>query len=1333
MSLCALLGVCSLGAAPALGAGSEAHFPRERVFSFRFGAPGNLEGQFSHPAGVAVNNASRELYVADRENNRVEQFTPVVGGAGEVTGEKYAGQFSVPFPAGVAVDNCTSKCNEDPSAGDVYVAGAKSTKAEPTEDDALYKYSAEGVEIGTPHRFKHAIEGVAVDSGGAVFVYEKEGEIGIFGNAGLNLEAKKPEASVPQGTKGGPEFGLAVDNKQNVYVGASINSEEATLDPGLSEYLSEAGTEYENVHGSEEARVAKLEAGTGSVLIPNMDYEETTAVAVAPVVTATGSFGPEDDAFVANTGTAAGLPLSSIMVFGPESEPVETGANLDERHGQLVQRLNAPGVIGVDAVAVDSLGTIYAAGATSNTVDVFNLEPRGRPSVADLSEQVSCQQKAPEEPELCPPAATVTTLRAQVNSAGVDTHYDFEYAAGAGSCKLSPASCTAVPVPSADAGEEFGGNAVSVELTDLAPGNYHYRVSATASGQLVHSPEKTFTVVASVNGLPDGRAWEMVSPAKKGGYEPEALTREGGAIQAAENGDAITYVSDGPIPAGTHPEGNRNPEPTQELAIRGASGWESTDIVTPNESGAGVSPGHPREYQFFSTNLALALVDPFYSVPGSLARPPLAPFEEGEKREEDGEQETTSYLRADAPLQPKRTTEETEQEFVETRENYAKAEKNGITKGHAGFLALVTEANQPGPDFGETLDEEGIVPVGATPDLSHAVFESKRAAPGLYEWGGPERRTELQLVSRLPEGGEVPSESAGLGGAPGQHGTSADARHAISNDGSLVFWTYKHGTELHLFVRDTETHRTLELDKLQPGEEQPEPAKSEPPDAVFQTASADGKKIYFTDTQRLTFESKASADSPDLYVFELETEGGALGGKIVDLTPEEGADVLVLHGNAGGVLAASEEAKDGAYVYFVANGALTSEATRGQCNGTQEYKSPAGSTCNLYVRHFNAESQEWEPAKLVAALSAEDNPDWGGASADGDLKLMTSRVSPDGEYLAFMSDRSLTGYDNEDVSSKHPGERMDEEVYLYDAANGRLVCASCNPTGSRPRGVLDLGQDNTGGSGEGLGLVVDRGEAWAVSRSQGVDPEDNWLAGSIPGWTAIEESRGIYQSHYLSNGGRLFFDSADALVPLADPTKQETIPGGQQITVGVENVYEYEVQGAGGCGSEGGCVSLISSGTSPHESAFLDASENGDDVFFLTAAQLAPQDEDTNFDIYDASVCGAACPTTPPPPPETCKGEECFKRYVSEQALLAPATATSSGSGNLGQISVLGKKEAKPATTKKALTRAQKLALALKACKKDKKKSKRVACERQARKRYGPTKAAAKRQSKGKS
>ena len=126
-------------------------------------------------------------------------------------------------------------------------------------------------------------------------------------------------------------------------------------------------------------------------------------------------------------------------------------------------------------------------------------------------------------------------------------------------------------------------------------------------------------------------------------------------------------------------------------------------------------------------------------------------------------------------------------------------------------------------------------------------------------------------------------------------------------------------------------------------------------------------------------------------------------------------------------------------------------------------------------------------------------------------------------------------------------------------------------------GVLDTEE-----SGEGLGLLVDRRKVWI----------GHWLAGNIPGWTAQNLASALFQSRYLSDNGRLFFNSPDDLVPQASNHK--------------EDVYEYEPAGVGSCESPtGGCVSLISSGSSGKESAFLEATPSGNDVFFLTAAQLA--------------------------------------------------------------------------------------------------------------------------------
>ncbi len=445
---------------------------------------------------------------------------------------------------------------------------------------------------------------------------------------------------------------------------------------------------------------------------------------------------------------------------------------------------------------------------------------------------------------------------------------------------------------------------------------------------------------------------------------------------------------------------------------------------------------------------------------------------------------------------------------------------------------------------------------------------------------------------------------------------------------------------------------------------------------VFQTASAEGSRVFFT-------------EGSDLYVFEVTSgRGEPLAGKTTDLTvvknPGESAGVQ-------GVVPGAAE--DGSDVYFVASGVLSSAE-----NGEHE-KAVSGAP-NLYVEHYNGAPGEgkWEEPAFIATLSSGDSHDWETPFV-GDLSWVTSEVSPSGRYLAFMSDRSLTGYDNIDASSG----AADEEVFLYDAQSGRLVCASCDPTGARPVGVLGSGAFPTG-------LLVDGAGEW----------NGRWLAGSVPGWDPLDTRHALRQPRYLSDSGRLFFNGADALVP-ADVN-------------GREDVYQYEPGGKGSCrnasrsASEvfseaaGGCVALISSGTSAEESAFLDASSSGDDVFFLTASRLVPQDSDTALDVYDAHVCSEASPCIAPaasaPPCTT--ADSCRAAPLPQPSLFgAPPSATFSGAGNLPPPA--GKPASKP------LTRAQKLAKALKACHKKKNRRKRAACESQTRKSYGAKASGAKK------
>ncbi len=1231
---------------------------RGHEFAFGFGSAGQGEGQFAGPAAVAVNESDGMVYVADRANNRVQIFSPVVGAAGQITGVSFAGELAVPAPTAVAVDSATA--GSDPSAGDVYVVGATagSVKRGEPEERIVYKFApAGGTPLETLKRFKGTeeegaeserfedISGVAVTASGELLVYD-EG-LDVFNDAATN------KGLFFVRTPGRPAPGLAVNSNGDVYFGRESENPEAFGPEGAP------------------AVVGELDPSTGEQLAAELDQRPSTAVTVSTADVPSDGVDELGDVYVANVDRPGAEGASAVAAFSPG--------------GSLIQRFTAPGLAEASGVAVDSRnGTVYVADRASDRIDVFELEPPGAPRVDHLS--------AGE------PQPAVHALSAAVDPDGLETQAYLEY--GTAACANDPGACARSTEAHLSG---FGDQQLSDALGGLGAGVYHYRLIARNAAGSAVSPERTFTVISAEEGLLDGRGWEMVSPPLKDGAEPEALTREGGAVQAAADGAAFAFVADGPMPAGGEVSGSRSPEFTQILSVRTAQGWASQDISTPNAAATGILVGHTPEYQLFSSDLALALLQPFGGGANASpwAEPPLSPPVSQHEAQLAGEgetyQEKTIYERADQPIPPAPSEADT----------YETAQADGQIMGGAGFVSLVSEADALGV-LGETREaaafgggqDEGIEVLDATSDLSHVVFKSYRANPGLYEWGPG---SKLSRVSVLPGGGH-PHGEATLGGPEG-----SDVSHAISSDGALVFWTLASGEEAHLYVTDAETGETAQLDT--PAGD----AGEGKPDADFQTASVDGSRVFFTDTQQLTASSRAEAHGsvpkPDLYVFELNRSPG-LSGTLSDLTPEgiegESADVVVAgagHVLGGGVLGASE---DGGYVYFVANAMLSEGATHGDCT-TREGAAP-GRHCNLYVVHRGANG--WEAPELVGVLSNEDAPDWGGVGSPGDPAYQTARVSPDGRYLAFMSREPLTGYDNEDATSQHPGERVDEEVYLYDAQSEALTCVSCNPTGQRPHGVFDPGESGEGGAGEGLGLLVDRIGIWGA----GDQKADHWLAGSIPGWSPIELKRALYQPRYLDDTGRLFFDSPDPLVPAATSAK--------------EKVYEYEPGQTGSCQNAGGCLGLISPGDSTHEAAFLDASEDGQDAFFLTAAKLSPQDIDSNFDVYDARVCEptSPCLPTPAPPAAECEGtaaSPCQVPAAPGGDAPAPRTAGAFGPEPSPGVQVLGE-HSNAGGKPEPLTRAQQLARALAACRRQHKaasrRRQRAKCEAGARKRFAPKK-----------
>ncbi len=149
-------------------------------------------------------------------------------------------------------------------------------------------------------------------------------------------------------------------------------------------------------------------------------------------------------------------------------------------------------------------------------------------------------------------------------------------------------------------------------------------------------------------------------------------------------------------------------------------------------------------------------------------------------------------------------------------------------------------------------------------------------------------------------------------------------------------------------------------------------------------------------------------------------------------------------------------------------------ARRGRAAG--KLRRTARGSCNLYVEHDGRKagkrrsSSPDSPTRTAPTGACRKER----APKTTSCEFKTSEVSPDGQYVAFMSENSLTGYDNTDVNS---GAARDEEVFLYnDAAEGsaKLICASCNPTAPR-RSAPDTDE-----SGEGQSLLVDQPETWTV-------------------------------------------------------------------------------------------------------------------------------------------------------------------------------------------------------------------------------------------------------------
>ncbi len=170
------------------------------------------------------------------------------------------------------------------------------------------------------------------------------------------------------------------------------------------------------------------------------------------------------------------------------------------------------------------------------------------------------------------------------------------------------------------------------------------------------------------------------------------------------------------------------------------------------------------------------------------------------------------------------------------------------------------------------------------------------------------------------------------------------------------------------------------------------------------------------------------------------------------------------------------------------------------------------------------------------------------------------------------------------------------EVYRYGAEGRELTCVSCDPTGSQAQSDSVLPPN-------GLGLLED---------------------------------------------GRVFFNT------------------GEQLTLSDTNAkldaYEFSPQraGTGGCKLPGGCLQLISSGTSPFPSGLLGVSSDGADALFFTRDLLVEEDRNGQaMKVYDARAGGGNFVIPPPPP--CAASDECHG--PGTQAAAPPQIGSLKGTG----------------------------------------------------------------------
>ena len=711
--------------------------------------------------------------------------------------------------------------------------------------------------------------------------------------------------------------------------------------------------------------------------------------------------------------------------------------------------------------------------------------------------------------------------------------------------------------------------------------------------------------------LPDGRRYELVSPADKNGGD---VVADSTRTHVAVDGNAAVFsslVGFGKV-EGTGVQ-------AEYMAVRegdlGTSGWVSHGITPRQESMSGVA--HLNElgngYQGeFAPDLSRGIYRaflPLSDVP-NVSRVPNLYLREHLR--EPGGAFHTLVTAASGPVNPI------------------------VARDGKPFLVGSTS------DFGHVAFESILTLTADTPPQSFlcAIFVLF-CDPRLYEFA----RGAVRLVGVLPDGTPANASSAGLGAIQSRY-----TPRAVSSDGSRIFFQADpRGANVPYVRINARTSVQLNVSEMD--------APESPKGAQFWSASTDGTRAFFVTSEGLVDDD--TNGSADAYMWARQPEnerqtvtvdatGGTfaltLRGSTTGPIPfDAGAEALqsaleglasvgpgnvnVTGGPGGnapyvlvftGDLAGTNVPESVADSSGLSGGAATAAVVTSHPVANLQRISADDSADNASVMAIIGSSEDGRRVYFMATNQIIDGePDpfgvkiylWhqgvirfiGGLESGADARLngpqadtgflrtmSTARVTPDGRHLLFMSTSDLglrgrggfPGYDHGtrctfDLSGGAPCR----ELYLYRADSGSLSCASCNPSG-------------------------------ATATSDALMMLRVGFGASLPSLQNLPR-------HLTDDGRRVFFTTGEALVP--------------EDANGRLDAYVYDADTAS--------VRLLSSGTEPSDSFFLDASPDGKDAFFVTRSRLVGWDIDDNYDLYDARVGGGF--PEPAVMPPACVGSAC--------------------------------------------------------------------------------------------